>query len=194
VTIVCPGCSYYFAVEVSGRIQRTDCPQCRSFAGVRDPEGGLIVKLVCRRCALGYPVDVASDRAGLVCPGCGCEPKVRDRETLRKLCDVWRLRSVERHEIKRIDPRSLVNLDEMDLSPTLTKRVPRSLALAYKCVPIRFENDVLTVVMPERVQRGVLEDLAFVLRCVVQGAAAPRTAVERALRKCYGPELGEWSA
>jgi len=193
VTIVCPGCSYYFAVEVSGRIQRTDCPQCRSFAAVRDPEGGLIVKLVCRRCALGYPVDVSADGAAFACPGCGCEPKVRDRETLRKLGDVWRLRSVERHEIKRVDPRSMVNLDEMDLSPALTKRVPRSLALAYKCVPIRFENDVLTVVMPERVQRGVLEDLAFVLRCVVQGAAAPRTAVERALRKWYGPELGEWT-
>jgi hypothetical protein len=188
--VVCPGCSYYFAVEITGRMQQTDCPQCSAFAGSRDPEGGLIVKLVCRRCALGYPVDVSARRAAFACPGCGGEPKVRDRETLRKLNEVWRLRLVERREKKELpDARAMVNLDEMDLGPLLTQRVPRSLALAYKCIPIRYENDILTVAMPDRVQMGVLEDLAFVLRCVVQGAAAPRLAVERALRKCYGPDV-----
>jgi hypothetical protein len=189
--VVCPGCSYYFAVEITGRMQQIDCPQCSTFAGSQDPEGGLMVKLVCRTCALGYPVDVSARRASFGCSGCGTEPKLRDRETLKKLHEAWRLRLVERRESDGADAKALVNLDEMDLTPVLTAKVPRSLALAYRCIPIRYENDVLTVAMPDRVQRGVLEDLAFVLRCVVQGAAAPRVAVERALRRCYGPDSGE---
>jgi hypothetical protein len=192
--VVCPGCSYYFSVEISGRRQRTDCPQCGTFAAVRDPEGGVLVKVACWHCGLGYPVDISTRRAAAVCPGCGEEPKLQCRETLRKLDEVWRLRLRDKPGLDRAEASAQVNLDEMDLDQSLTCRVPRSLALAYKCIPIRFENDVLTVVMPERVREGVLEDLAFVLRCAVQGAAAPRSAVERALEKCYGPETGELPA
>jgi hypothetical protein len=192
--VICPRCSYYFPVEVTGRRQQADCPQCSAFAGAPDREGGLVVKLVCRRCAVGYAVDVAAPRPSLVCSVCGAAPKVRDREMLAKVAAVWRLRLCEKREVERPDPTPLVNLDEMDLAPGLARRVPKSLALAYGCVPIRFENDILTVVMADQIQRGVLEDLAFVLRCVVQGAAAPRLAVERALERCYGSTGGELHA
>jgi hypothetical protein len=193
VNVICPRCSFYFAIEISGRRQQAECPQCGAFAAAPDPEGGLVIKLVCRRCAVGYPVDVGSARGAVCCPICGAEPKRRDRDTLAKLKDAWRLRRTGRPEAEQ-EAAALVNLDEMDLTPKLVQRVPRSLALAYTCVPIRFENDVLTVAMPERVQRGVLEDLAFVLRCTVQGAAASRVAVQRALDRCYGRGGGELHA
>ena len=193
--VICPQCSFYFAVEISGRRQQTDCPQCGEFAGSPDREGGLMVKCICKRCGLGHPVDATAKRIALGCPGCGAVAKRRDRNLIRRLADVYRLRrSSPAPENAASDGPSRVNLDEMEIDAELLSRVPTSIAFAYNCVPIRYEKDVLTVALTEPVKKGVLEDLALVLRCTVQGASAPRVAINRALRRHYGPEGAEPSA
>ena len=187
--VICPECSFYFEVEISGRCQQADCPQCGAFPGRPDHEGGLVVKLVCRRCALGYAADLLAPGASLHCSGCGAAPKKRDRDLLARLAEVYRMRARpssarERHT----ESQGRVNLDEMEIERHLIWRVPVSIAHAYCCVPIRFENDVLTVALGEPVREGVLEDLSFVLKCPVHGAASPRAAVERAIRRWYGQD------
>lgn len=168
-----------------------DCPECGSFAGEPDREGGLVVTVVCRRCMLGYPIDVLAPRMALVCPGCGAVPKVSDRALLRKVVEVRRFRR-ESHgrPADRSEAGLRVNLAEMDIAPELVAKVPGSIALAYRCVPIRFENDVLTVVLPEPAREAVLEDLSLVLKCDVQGAAARPADVQRLLDRYYGPAEG----
>jgi len=188
VNVVCHACSFYYAVEISGRAQRTDCPQCGAFAGAPDPEGGLMVKCVCGRCGSGYPVDAIAERASLVCPVCGGAAKRRDSDLLRRLGEVWRLRRLLPGRPARAAGR--VNLGEMEISADLVARVPRSVAFAYRCVPVRFENDVLTVALAEPERSGVLDDLALVLRCTVHGGYAPAQEIDEALRRCYGPRGG----
>ena len=182
--VICPKCSFYFPVEVSGRRQQADCPQCGAFAGSPDHEGGLIVKCVCRRCALGYPVDALAPRAELACPSCGLEPKHREKRLLARLSDIycWRRSSPEPPPETGAE---LVDLDEMDVGPSLAARLPSSMAFAYRCVPIRFEDGILTVALAGAVREGVLDDLSMVLGCPVHGAAAAKAAVSRLLRKIY---------
>lgn len=185
--VICPDCSFYFQVEISGRRQQADCPQCGAFPGKPDHEGGLVVKLVCRRCALGYAADLLASGGSLHCSGCGAAPKKRDRVLLVRLADVYRLRGHESSaRARHTEAKGRVNLDDMEIIPELIWRVPASIAMAYCCVPIRFEGDVLTVVLAEPVREGVLEDLSFVLKCPVHGAASPRATVERAIRRWYG--------
>ncbi len=195
--VICLNCSHYFAVEISGRRQQADCPHCGTFAGRPDQEGGLVVKLVCRRCGLGYAVDVMAARISLHCSGCAAVPKQRDDKLLRRLAEVYRLRLSPPAAAGARGPGSCadledasgrVNLDDMELGSSLVALVPASVALAYCCVPIRYENGVLTVAIAEPVREGVLEDIAFLLRSTVQGAASPRAAVEQAIRRCYGAE------
>ncbi len=191
MNVICRKCSSLFSLELSGRRQQIDCPQCRTFVGEPDREGGLVVKVVCDRCMLGHPIDVLASRMALVCPGCGAVPKVSDRTLLRKVVEVHRFRG-ESHgkPPDRSDTSLRVNLAEMEIAPELVAKVPGSIALAYRCVPIRFENDVLTVVLPEPVREAVLDDLSLVLKCDVQGAAARPADVQRLLDRYYGTAEG----
>jgi hypothetical protein len=189
VHVICPECSLHFKIEISGRRQQTDCPQCGAFPGRPDHEGGLVVKVFCGRCALGYAADLLAPAGSLHCSGCGAAPKQRDGRLLERLAEVYRMRAHpssarERHT----DSQGRVNLDEMEIRRNLIGLVPASIALAYRCVPIRFEDEVLTVALAEPVREGVLEDLSFVLKCRVHGAASPRAAVERAIRRWYGAD------
>ena len=187
--VICPQCSFYFKIEISGRRQQTDCPQCGVFPGRPDHEGGLIVKVVCRRCALGYAADILAPAGSLHCSGCGAAPKQRDVRLLKRLAEVHQMRSQESSSRARhSDAKGRVNLNDMEIDRHLLWRVPVSIAVAYCCVPIRFENDVLTVALAEPVREGVLEDLSFVLKCRVHGAASPRATVERAIRRLYGTD------
>jgi hypothetical protein len=187
VTVICPSCSFYFAVEISGRRQQTDCPQCGAFAGTPGRDGGLVVRCVCRSCGIGHRVDVLTERAGLACPACGADAKRRDRELLEKLGGVWRQRqSPHGGAPGPPEPPGRVNLDEMEIDAGLAALVPESVALAYRCVPIRFEDGVLTVALPEPVKAGAVDDLALVLDRAVQAASTPRAALERALARVYG--------
>ncbi len=135
-------------------------------------------------------MDVLAARVSLACSGCGAAPKQRDKKLLERLGEVWRLRALPASsgEAQHRDATGRVNLDEMDIGPDLVARVPASVALAYRCVPIRYENEVLTVALADFVREGVLEDLAFVLRCTVHGVASPCSAIERELGRLYGSE------
>ena len=217
VNVICHKCSSFVSVELTGRRQQMDCPQCGSFVGEPDREGGLVVSYVCSRCMLAHPIDVLAAKMALVCPGCGATPKVSERGLLRKVAQVHRFRRESHGRPPKSDSGLRVNLAEMEIAPELIARVPGSIALAYRCVPIRFENDVLTVALPEppsaapgaarsgprrcpddAAQAGAreasLEDLALVLKCNVQGAAARPADVERLLDRYYGRDEGASSA
>jgi type IV pilus assembly protein PilB len=79
----------------------------------------------------------------------------------------------------------VVNIEEVEITPEVIDKVPVSVAKAYNVVPIRFEDNVLTVAMSNPHDINVLDDLRHMCHCEVQGAVASEEAVLGALEKYY---------
>ena len=78
-----------------------------------------------------------------------------------------------------------IDLDKMEIPPDVISRVSVSIAEVYKIVPIRFENNTLTVVLADPMNINALDDLRFMLACDVKGAVASPAAIDRAIEKYY---------
>ena len=79
----------------------------------------------------------------------------------------------------------VVDLDAMDVMDDVLARVSPSIASIYRVVPIRFENNVLTVAMADPLNVKILDDLRFLLGCETRGAVSNEPAVARALDRYY---------
>ncbi len=81
---------------------------------------------------------------------------------------------------------ALVNLDEVKPTPEAMKAVPQNMAELYKMVPLKFEADVLTVVMSDPNNLMALDDLRNMLgiRQVV-AQLGPLSKIEATLAKAY---------
>jgi type IV pilus assembly protein PilB len=80
----------------------------------------------------------------------------------------------------------VTNLADMDIPEEVIKQVPPSLAQVYNVVPVKFENNVITVALSDPLNINVLDDLRFVLNCEVQGAIATEEDINQAIEKYYG--------
>jgi len=81
---------------------------------------------------------------------------------------------------------ALVNLEEVKPTPEAMKAVPQNMAELYKMLPLKFENDVLTVVMSDPNNLMALDDLRNMLgiRQVV-AQLGQLSKIEAALAKAY---------
>ena len=79
----------------------------------------------------------------------------------------------------------VVDLDQLDIPEDLVARVTPSIASVYRVIPVKFENNVLTVAMADPLNVKTLDDLRFLLDCELTGAVSNETAVARALDKYY---------
>ncbi len=79
----------------------------------------------------------------------------------------------------------VVNLEEIEVNREVIAKVSPTMAKVYKVVPIKFENNTLTVAMADPLNVSVLDDLRFMLNCEVQGAVSNEAAVEKALESYY---------
>ena len=79
----------------------------------------------------------------------------------------------------------VVDLDAMDIMDDVIARVSPSIASIYRVVPVKFENNVLTVAMADPVNVKILDDLRFLLDCEIRGAVSNEAAVARALDRYY---------
>ncbi|NUN50009.1 MAG: Flp pilus assembly complex ATPase component TadA [Candidatus Brocadiae bacterium] len=79
----------------------------------------------------------------------------------------------------------VVNLDEMKLERGTLEKVSPTMAKVYKIIPVKFENNMLTVAMADPLNVSVLDDLRFMLNCDVQGAVSNEDAVTRAINQYY---------
>jgi len=78
-----------------------------------------------------------------------------------------------------------VDLDTMDITDDVIQRVTPSIATVYRVIPVKFENNVLTVAMADPLNVKTLDDLRFLLDCEVKGAVSNEAAVARALDRYY---------
>ena len=79
----------------------------------------------------------------------------------------------------------VVDLDSFDITEDLVARVSPSIASVYRVIPIRFENNTLTVAMADPLNVKTLDDLRFLLDCEVKGAVSNEPAVARSLDRDY---------
>jgi len=80
----------------------------------------------------------------------------------------------------------VVDLDQLDTIPAdVLDRVSPSLAKIYRIVPIKYENDVLTVAMADPLNVNALDDLRLMLSTEVAGAVSTESAVDNAIDKFY---------
>ncbi len=79
----------------------------------------------------------------------------------------------------------VVDLSEMEIPPEVINKVPTTMAKSYNVVPIKFENNVLTIAMANPHDVNIRDDLRHTLHCEVEGAVASEEAVMAALEKYY---------
>jgi type IV pilus assembly protein PilB len=80
----------------------------------------------------------------------------------------------------------VTNLADMNIPEEVINELPASLAQVYNVVPVKFENNILTVALSDPLNINVLDDLRFVLNCEVQGAIATEEDINKAIEKYYG--------
>lgn len=74
----------------------------------------------------------------------------------------------------------VVNLEEMQIPKEVVEKISPTMAKVYKIMPIKFENNVLTVAMADPLNVNILDDLRFLLNCELQGAVSTEEAVNKA--------------
>jgi type IV pilus assembly protein PilB len=79
----------------------------------------------------------------------------------------------------------VVDLGDMEIPPEVINKVPTTMAKSYNVIPIKFENNILTVAMANPHDVNIRDDLRHTLHCEVQGAVASEEAVMAALEKYY---------
>jgi type IV pilus assembly protein PilB len=80
----------------------------------------------------------------------------------------------------------VIELSSLDSIPSdVLDKVSPSLAKIYRIVPVRVDDDVLTVAMADPLNVNALDDLRLMLSCEVVGAVSTESAVDDAIEKFY---------
>lgn len=80
----------------------------------------------------------------------------------------------------------VVNMKYVEIPDDVLKRVSSSFARAYEIIPIRFEDNTLTVALSDPLNPTILDDLHFMLGTNVKGAISNKEDIMEAITKFYG--------
>ncbi|MFH1025024.1 MAG: ATPase, T2SS/T4P/T4SS family, partial [Planctomycetota bacterium] len=79
----------------------------------------------------------------------------------------------------------VVDLDQIEIPREIIDKVSVTMANTYRIVPIRYEDNILTVAMADPLNVAALDDLRFTVGCEVRGAVSNEEAILRAIEKIY---------
>ena len=82
----------------------------------------------------------------------------------------------------------VVHIKNYDVPNEVLKKVSAAFARAYEILPIRFEDNTLTVALADPLNPTILDDLHFMLEMNVKGAISNREDIMEAIQKFYGTE------
>lgn len=83
----------------------------------------------------------------------------------------------------------VINLEEMEIAKDIVDKIPSSMARSYKIIPVKFENNILTVAMFNPLNINILDDLRFTLGCAIKGALSDEASLNKAIDKYYPHEV-----
>lgn len=79
-----------------------------------------------------------------------------------------------------------LKIKELAIDPHVIEKVPAKYALRYKLIPVKFEDNTLTVAVTDPLDIRTLDDLRLLLGCDVTGVLAVEADINEAIRKHYG--------
>ncbi|MDQ7778726.1 MAG: hypothetical protein RDV41_03320, partial [Planctomycetota bacterium] len=74
---------------------------------------------------------------------------------------------------------------EIHIQKEVAAKFSPAMAQTHRMVPIRFENNVLTVAMADPGEAGAIDDLRSLLECDIQGVVCDKDALNKALETYY---------
>jgi type IV-A pilus assembly ATPase PilB len=83
---------------------------------------------------------------------------------------------------------TVVKLSDEEIQDEALRKVPPAVARRQKIVPIKFENNILTVAMADPLDFLAIDNLCAMLGCEVVGVLSTLDDIEAALNKNYGTE------
>ena len=84
-----------------------------------------------------------------------------------------------------------VDLNEVEIPPSVIELVPESLARENTVMPLAQENGAIKVIMHDPMNFDTIDKLRFVLNREIEIALAPKEAIVEAINKYYGSTSGE---
>ncbi len=81
---------------------------------------------------------------------------------------------------------SYFKLKEITIDPKIIQKLPAKYAFHYKLIPVKFENDELTVAVSDPLDLRTIDDLRLLLSLDVVSVLATESDIYEAIRKYYG--------
>lgn len=81
---------------------------------------------------------------------------------------------------------SYFKLKEITIDPKIIQKLPAKYAFHYKLIPVKFENDKLTVAVSDPLDLRTIDDLRLLLSFDVVSVLATESDIYEAIRKYYG--------
>ena len=81
---------------------------------------------------------------------------------------------------------SYFKLKEITIDPKIIQKLPAKYAFHYKLIPVKFENDELTVAVSDPLDLRTIDDLRLLLSFDVVSVLATESDIYEAIRKYYG--------
>ena len=101
------------------------------------------------------------------------------------------LNYISRKDLEKIIYEESIVLSDLKIKPEVLNTIPVDYAKKNKIIPIRKENNVLTVAMADSHNFSVIDDLKFMARCEVEVVLCPAKDVEKAIELQYQTKEGE---
>lgn len=83
-----------------------------------------------------------------------------------------------------------IDLAKIDIPKAVLQKVSPTIAKIYKILPVKFEENTLTIAMGDPLNVNISDDLRFMLGCNIKGVIAVEGDILEAIQKYYG-ERGE---
>jgi len=83
-----------------------------------------------------------------------------------------------------------IDLKKIEIPKEVIEKVSPSIVKIYKVMPVKFENNTLTIAMDDPLNVNISDDLRFMLGCPIKGVIAEESDISEAIQKYYG-ESGE---
>jgi len=82
----------------------------------------------------------------------------------------------------------VIKLSETEIPGEVLKKVPVAVARRQKIIPVKMEDNTLTLAMASPLEMLTLDNLQAMLDCEIQGAISTESEVDAAIQKYYGTE------
>ena len=87
-----------------------------------------------------------------------------------------------------------INLGQVNINEDILHLITPDIAQFYNIIPIRKNDNILTIAMADPLAINTIDDLKVIVGCEIEGAVSSQTEIAAAIEKYYGYQEGETAA